>query len=118
MCPENSCPSSLWKFTALVVQVFCCGYMMEESPALSGSNKTGWENDSVERNIIFTHELIQFYILVDPPFFVFLLKEIGSDRYVSDWGIEPYIKYLIFKFFNWHSNSPFQVSRNALWFKS
>lgn len=47
---------------------------MKKSPTLLRGEKAGRENDSMEWNIVFAHELEEFYILIDPPIFIILLK--------------------------------------------
>jgi hypothetical protein len=42
------------------------------------------------------------------------LQKIGSDRDVTDWGVEPHIKDFLFVLFNRNWHTPLQVTGNTL----
>ncbi len=97
MASKNSCPISLGKLATLIVEVLSCGDMVKESPALPGGDEAGGEDDSVERYVIFAHELIQLNVLVHPPLLVVFLQQVCSDRDVPDWSVKPNVKYFLFE---------------------
>lgn len=91
---------------------------MKEGPTLLRSDETGGEDDCVERYIIFSHELEQFHIFVDPPILIVFLEEVSCNGDVTDRCIEPYIKNFFLELFHWNSYTPFQVTSNALGLES
>lgn len=91
---------------------------MEKGPWLFGSDKTWWEDNCVERDIVFSHKLIQFDVFILPPFFISFLEMVSSDRNVTDRSVKPNIKHFFLKFLQRNANSPLQVSSNALWLQT
>lgn len=118
MSAEHSRPISFGKFAALVIEVLGGGNMMEQRPPLPRCDETRREDDRMEWYVIFAHELEEFHIVVDPPIFVVLLQQVGSDRDVANRSIEPYIKYLLFELFDRYSHTPFQVTGDAFWLQA
>lgn len=72
----------------------------------------------MEGYVIFSHELEELHIVVDPPIFVVLLQQVSGDRDVAYRSIEPYVKYLLFELFNRHSHTPLQVTSDAFWLQA
>ena len=63
------------EFSALVVEVLGGGDVVEEGPSLSGSDERWGEDDSVERYVVFAHELVKFDLfIVLPPSLIVLLE--------------------------------------------
>lgn len=73
---------------------------MEEGPALLGSDEAGGEDDGMEGHVVLSHELEEFYILVDPPFLVGFLEEVGSDGDVADGSVEPDVEDFLLELFD------------------
>ena len=110
---ENSSSMSLTELSSLIVQVLSRWYMMKKSPVFLTGNQRWRKDDCMKRNIVLTHKLIQLYIFVFPPVNIVLLQKLCSDRYISNWCIEPHIKYLIFELLDRNRNSPFQISSDT-----
>lgn len=86
---------------------------MKFSPWLLSTNKSGWEDDSVESDVVFAHELVKFDLcFILPPFFP-LRGVASSDRDVTDWRVEPNIEHFVLVVFVRHGGSPLEVTSNA-----
>lgn len=107
----------LAEFASFVVEVFGGGDVVEEGPGLFGGDQRGGEDNCVEGDVVFAHELVEFYVFVLPPLFVVFLEEVGGDGDVADAGIEPDVEHFVFELFDWNRYSPFQVSSNAFGFQ-
>jgi len=86
---------------------------MEFSPWLLGSDHSGWENNSVEGNVVLTHKLDKFNIFLVLPPLLPIISVASSDRDVANWCIKPHIEHFFGVFFKGHGSSPFKVSSDA-----
>lgn len=114
MGAEDTGAVSLGELAAFVVEVLSGGDVVEEGPSLFGGDEAGGEDDGVEGDVVFAHELEELNVLIDPPVAVFLLEQVGSDGDVADGGIEPHIEHLLLELLDRHTHTPFQVTRDAL----
>ena len=64
----------------------------------------------MERNVVFSHELIESHLFRVLPPFGPVLSVIGSDGNVTNRGIEPDIEHFIFILFQWDWNTPLEIS--------
>ena len=91
---------------------------MKKSPTLPRRDETRGEDDSMEGNVVLSHELVELYfVVVPPPLRVVLLQEVGGDRNIANRRIEPNIEHLLFELLERQRDSPFQVSSYTLWLK-
>ncbi len=113
MRSEDTSAIAFGELAAFVVEVLGGGDVMEEGPALFGGDETGGEDDGVEGDVVFAHELEQLHVLIDPPLLVVLLQQVCSDRDVSDRSIEPHVEDLLLELLDRHRHTPFQVTGYA-----
>jgi len=111
---KYTCSMSLAELSSFIVEILSCRDVMKKSPTLLGCNQGGGEDHCVERNVIFTHELIEPDIFVLPPFFVIFLKKIGSNRDISNRSIEPDIKNFVLELLDGNRDTPFEIPGDAL----
>lgn len=98
MRAKHASPVPLGEFPALVVEILGGGDVMKEGPTLSRRDETGREDDSMEWDVVFSHELVELdFIVVSPPLCVALLQKVGSDGDIADRSIKPNIKHLLFE---------------------
>jgi hypothetical protein len=107
MRPKDTSAISLGEFSTLVVEVFSCGDVMQEGPALLGGDETGGEDHGMEGDVVLAHELEEFDVLVDPPVLVGFLEEVGSDGDVPYGSVEPDIEDFLFELFDGDCDTPF-----------
>lgn len=87
--------------------------MMNHSPVILGTKLRAREDDRVERNIVFTHELIEFDIVRILPPLLPLLGVASCNAGVSNRSIEPDIEHLVFKTRHRNRSTPFKITGNA-----
>ena len=73
----------------------------------------------MESSVILSHKLIELNIIIIlPPCFPIIIFKIGaqvssSNRYITDWSVEPNIKHFIFIILMGNWSTPFQISCDA-----
>lgn len=95
-----------------------CADVVYHGPVFSSGNLDTREDDRVERHVVFTHELIQLYILGVLPPLGPIVSVVGSDARVTDRCVEPDIEDLLFIAFQRNRDTPLQVTSNAAWFQT
>lgn len=86
---------------------------MQLSPRLACTNQGWWENNSVERNVVFAHKLEKFNVLfILPPLLPFFsVKSCNWD--ITNWCIKPNIEHFITESFKRYRRAPLKVSRDT-----
>lgn len=87
--------------------------MVHHSPVVLGTKLAAREDDRVERNIVFTHELIELDIIgVLPPLFP-LLGVACCNAGVSNRSIIPDIEHLVLETGHRNRSTPLEITSNA-----
>ena len=69
--------------------------MVDHGPVLFGAEQGRGEDDRVERDVVFGHELVERYLVgvLPPP--LPLLRVVSRDRHVTNRRVVPYVKHLV-----------------------
>ena len=88
--------------------------MMKFCPWFSRCNQSGGKDDSVECDVVFSHELIKFNVIVwvTPPLLPLVIV-VGCNWEVTDWRVKPHVENFVTVCFQWDRSSPFQISGDA-----
>lgn len=82
--------------------------MPHKCVTLISCQESCWEHDSMERNVVFSHELIKAYIdtVGFPPLFEFLVVLLCNTE-ITKRSIKPHIEDLVSIAIQWYWYSPF-----------
>jgi len=110
---EHTDATRLTELTTLVVQVFCGTQVVVHSPGVPSTDLGSREDNTVERHIVLTNELVQLHFLRVAPPELPVIGVIGGNRRVANASLEPHVQHFVFEVIQRDGNTPLEITGDA-----